>query len=219
MSGIWKCTDEAGLDRALRAVTESARRGNLIVMPTDTVYGIGADAFNNDAVAGILRAKGRGPDMPVPVLVGSWETAKGLVADYSEDLDALIRAFWPGALSIVTAQAPSLNWNLGDTRGTVMLRMPNHPVAIAVLRAVGPMAVSSANLTGHPPPTTVVDAQHQLGSQVDMYLDGGESEVGTPSSIIDLSQAQPRLLREAALSAEAIAEVLGCSADILRGGA
>ncbi|WP_420830313.1 L-threonylcarbamoyladenylate synthase [Corynebacterium uropygiale] len=217
MSGVWKCTDEAGLERALMAVTGSVQRGNLIVMPTDTVYGIGADAFNNEAVAAALRAKGRGPDMPMPVLVGSWDTAKGLVAEYTEDLDALIRAFWPGALSIVVPQAPSLPWNLGDTRGTVMLRMPNHPVAIAVLRAVGPMAVSSANLTGHTPPTTAADARQQLGTSVDMYLDGGESAVGTPSSIIDLSGPQPRLLREAALSAEQIAPVLATTPEILRG--
>ena len=120
-------------------------------MPTDTVYGIGADAFDSSAVAALLSAKGRGRDMPVGVLVGSWHTIEGLVYVMPDGARELIRAFWPGALSLVVEQAPSLQWDLGDARGTVMLRMPLHPVAIEVLREVGPMAVSSANISGHPP--------------------------------------------------------------------
>ena len=185
-------------------------------MPTDTLYGLGCDAFDNDAVASLLATKHRGPDMPVPVLVGSWDTVKGLVASLDDTAQTLIEAFWPGGLSIVVPQAPSLPWNLGDTRGTVMLRMPLHPIAIELLREVGPMAVSSANISGQTPPTTAIAAKQQLGKAVTVYLDGGEAEVGKPSTIIDLSGSRPYLLREGALSAEQIGEVIGVSAESLR---
>ena len=133
------------------------------MLPTDTVYGIGADAFDSTAVAALLSAKGRGRDMPVPVLVGSWHTIDGLVYTVPAAARELIRAFWPGALSLVVRQAPSLQWDLGDARGTVMLRMPLHPVAIEVLREVGPMAVSSANISGRPPAVNADEARDQFG--------------------------------------------------------
>lgn len=186
------------------------------MLPTDTLYGLGCDAFDNDAVARLLSLKNRGPNMPVPVLVGSWDTIQGLVAEYTPQAKALVEAFWPGGLSIVIGQAPSLPWNLGDTRGTVMLRMPLHPVAIELLRETGPMAVSSANISGQPPATTAEAAKDQLGSAVNVYLDGGESPVGTASSIIDLSNRQPKLLREGAVAAEKIAQVLGVDVESLR---
>ena len=195
---------------------KAAKSGRLVVMPTDTLYGLGCDAFDNDAVASLLATKHRGPDMPVPVLVGSWDTVKGLVASLDDTAQTLIEAFWPGGLSIVVPQAPSLPWNLGDTRGTVMLRMPLHPIAIELLREVGPMAVSSANISGQTPPTTAIAAKQQLGKAVTVYLDGGEAEVGKPSTIIDLSGSHPYLLREGALSAEQIGEVIGVSAESLR---
>ena len=185
-------------------------------MPTDTLYGLGCDAFDNDAVANLLATKQRGPDMPVPVLVGSWDTVRGLVASYTDTARDLVEAFWPGGLSIVVPQAPSLPWNLGDTRGTVMLRMPLHPIAIELLREVGPMAVSSANISGHQPPTTALMAKQQLGKAVTVYLEGGETAVGKPSTIIDLSGECPYLLREGALSAEEIGEVIGVDAQTLR---
>lgn len=195
---------------------KAAKSGRLVVMPTDTLYGLGCDAFDNDAVASLLATKHRGPDMPVPVLVGSWDTVKGLVASLDDTAQTLIEAFWPGGLSIVVPQAPSLPWNLGDTRGTVMLRMPLHPIAIELLREVGPMAVSSANISGQTPPTTAIAAKQQLGKAVTVYLDGGEAQVGKPSTIIDLSGPRPYLLREGALSAEQIGEVIGVSAKSLR---
>lgn len=198
------------------AAVQAVRGGRLVVIPTDTLYGIGCDAFDNDAVANLLATKHRGPDMPVPVLVGSWETVKGLVATYPENTELLVKAFWPGGLSIVVPQAPSLPWNLGDTRGTVMLRMPLHPIAIELLREVGPMAVSSANISGHTPPTTAIASKQQLGKAVSVYLDGGETPVGKPSTIIDLSGRRPYLLREGAISAEQITDVIGGDPNILR---
>ena len=213
---IYNCADEATRAEAIAEAVKAAKSGRLVVMPTDTLYGIGCDAFDNDAVASLLAAKHRGPDMPVPVLVGSWDTYKGLVASITDTMQLLVEAFWPGGLSIVVPQAPSLPWNLGDTRGTVMLRMPLQPVAIELLREVGPMAVSSANISGHTPPTTAIAAKQQLGKAVSVYLDGGEAAIGKPSTIVDLSQAHPYLLREGAISAEQISEVIGVPAETLR---
>ncbi|HJG44736.1 L-threonylcarbamoyladenylate synthase [Corynebacterium phoceense] len=213
---IYNCADETTRAEGIAEAAKAAKSGRLVVMPTDTLYGIGCDAFDNDAVASLLAAKHRGPDMPVPVLVGSWDTYKGLVASITDTMQLLVEAFWPGGLSIVVPQAPSLPWNLGDTRGTVMLRMPLQPVAIELLREVGPMAVSSANISGHTPPTTAIAAKQQLGKAVSVYLDGGEAAIGKPSTIVDLSQAHPYLLREGAISAEQISEVIGVPAETLR---
>ena len=185
------------------------KSGRLVVMPTDTVYGLGADAFDSGAVTGLLAAKGRGRDMPVGVLVGSWHTIEGLVYTVPHSARELIRAFWPGALSLVVQQAPSLQWDLGDARGTVMLRMPLHPVAIELLREVGPMAVSSANISGRPAATTAEEAQHQLGDLVDVYLDAGPSGAQAASTIVDLTGPEPRILREGPISTQAVADVLG----------
>ena len=194
---------------SIAAATAAVKSGRLVVMPTDTVYGIGADAFDSRAVAALLAAKGRGRDMPVGVLVGSWNTIEGLVYSVPDSARELIRAFWPGALSLVVRQAPSLQWDLGDARGTVMLRMPLHPVAIDLLRQTGPMAVSSANVSGRPPATTAQEAQRQLGDLVDVYLDGGTAEQQAASTIVDLTGAAPKLLREGPVSVEAVARVLG----------
>jgi tRNA threonylcarbamoyl adenosine modification protein (Sua5/YciO/YrdC/YwlC family) len=147
--------------------------------------------------------------MPVPVLVGSWNTIDGLVYTVPHTARELIRAFWPGALSLVVRQAPSLAWDLGEAGGTVMLRMPLHPVAIDVLREVGPMAVSSANISGRPPAVTVDDARNQLAELVEVYLDGGPSEQQAASTIVDLTGVAPRILRQGPISAEAVGEVLG----------
>jgi tRNA threonylcarbamoyl adenosine modification protein (Sua5/YciO/YrdC/YwlC family) len=154
--------------------------------------------------------------MPVPVLVGSWHTIDGLVYTVPQAARELIRAFWPGALSLVVRQAPSLQWDLGDADGTVMLRMPLHPVAIDVLREVGPMAVSSANISGRPPAVTIDDARTQLGELVEVYLDGGPSEKQAASTIVDLTGPAPRILRAGPISAEAIGEVLGLEAAALQ---
>ena len=148
MTETFDCADAAQRPIGIASAISALKGGRLVVLPTDTVYGIGADAFDGAAVAALLAAKGRGRDMPVPVLVGSWHTIDGLVYSVPESARELIRAFWPGALSLVVQQAPSLQWDLGDAQGTVMLRMPLHPVAIELLREVGPMAVSSANISG-----------------------------------------------------------------------
>ncbi|CAM3893594.1 L-threonylcarbamoyladenylate synthase [Corynebacterium frankenforstense] len=213
MGNIYSCLDAAKRRDAVRAAAEAARSGELVVTPTDTVYGIGADAFNNPAVAALLAAKHRGPDYPVPVLVGSWDTVAGLTSGVDGRTRALVEAFWPGGLSLVVPEAPSLPWDLGDTRGTVMVRMPNHPVALQLLREVGPMAVSSANIHGHPAPTSAAAARQQLGDSVSVYLDAGEATIGEPSTIVDMSGTTPRILRAGAVPGERIAEVLGLTPE------
>ena len=217
VSRILDSRDPANRSAAITSATAAVKAGRLIVLPTDTVYGIGADAFDSGAVAALLSAKGRGRDMPVGVLVGSWHTIEGLVYSMPAAARELIRAFWPGALSLVVQQAPSLQWDLGDARGTVMLRMPLHPVALELLRQTGPMAVSSANISGRPPATTAAEANEQFGDLVDVYLDSGVSEQQAASTIVDLSGPLPRLLREGPVSAAAVAEVLGTDAESLTG--
>ena len=215
MTDLFDCTDPGERETGIAAAISALKGGRLVVMPTDTVYGIGADAFDGSAVAALLAAKGRGRDMPVPVLVGSWHTIQGLVYTVPNSAKELIRAFWPGALSLVVRQAPSLAWDLGDANGTVMLRMPLHPVAIELLRAVGPMAVSSANISGRPAAVTADQARDQLGDLVDVYLDGGPAEQQSASTIVDLTGAHPRVLRQGPVTVEAIASVLGVDAESL----
>ncbi|TCJ80858.1 UNVERIFIED_ORG: translation factor SUA5 [Dietzia maris] len=217
MTITYDCTEDTGREVGLSSAASALRSGRLVVTPTDTLYGIAADAFDPDAVVSLLSAKRRGPDMPVPVLVGSWETIDGLVVSTPAAARDLIRAFWPGGLSLIVHQAPSLGWDLGQTRGTVMLRMPLHPVAIELLREVGPLAVSSANVSGQPPATTVAQAREQLGDSVAVYLDGGPCAIGQPSTIVDLTGPGPRIVREGAVTAERVGEVLGVDPAVLRG--
>lgn len=209
VSSVYDCAVPESRAAGLAAAAGAVRAGQLVVLPTDTLYGLGCDAFSSAAVQGLLDAKGRGRDMPVPVLVGSWSTVDGLVLGVPPEARRLIEAFWPGGLSIVLPHAPSLAWDLGDTRGTVMLRMPLHPVALELLRDVGPMAVSSANRSGQPPATTAGQARDQLGERVPVLLDGGPAGAAVPSTVVDLTADDPVVLREGAVSVAQIGEVLG----------
>jgi tRNA threonylcarbamoyl adenosine modification protein (Sua5/YciO/YrdC/YwlC family) len=209
VSVVYDCAREQDRTDGLAAAAGAVRGGRLVVVPTDTVYGIGADAFSSTAVRALLAAKDRGPDMPVGVLVGSWSTIDGLVLSVPRPARLIIEAFWPGDVSIVLPHAPSLAWDLGRSNGTVMLRMPLHPVAIELLREVGPMAVSSANRSGHPPAATMAQAREQLGESVAVYLDGGPSGEPVPSTIVDLTGDEPVVLREGAVSVAAISEAVG----------
>ena len=211
MTGValfYDCGDVHERTSAIASAAHSVASGQLVVLPTDTVYGVGADAFDATAVGALLDAKGRGRDMPVPVLVGSWTTIEGLASVVSARTWDLIEAFWPGGLTLVVEYAPSLSWDLGDARGTVAVRMPLHPVAIELLEITGPMAVSSANVSGRPAALSAADAQEQLGDNVAVYLDGGPSTTGVASTIVDVTAEIPRILRMGAVSAEALREVV-----------
>ncbi len=209
MTEVFDCADADRRAAGIASAIEAVRAGRLVVLPTDTVYGIGADAFNNAGVTALLAAKRRGRDMPVGVLVGSWNSIDGLALMVPDTARELIRAFWPGALSLIVTQAPSLHWDLGEARGTVMVRMPLHPVALEVLKAVGPMAVSSANVSGGAAAVDAGEAQRQLGEAVDVYLDAGPAEQGEASTIVDLTGSAPRIVRAGPVSAEQIGAVLG----------
>lgn len=188
----------------LVAAIAAAKRGDLVVLPTDTVYGLGTDAFSIKGPEKLLAAKGRDRDMPIPVLVGHVKALDGLAQRVDPITKALAEAFWPGALTIVVKSQPTLRWDLGNTNQTVALRMPLNPIAIELLNAVGPMAVSSANKTGQPAATNVDEAISQLGEAVTIYLDGGQTPGNVASTIIDVSSGEIKLLRQGAISVEDI---------------
>jgi L-threonylcarbamoyladenylate synthase len=213
---LYDCRTTADRDRGVAAAIEAVQRGDLIVMPTDTVYGIGADAFKAWSVNALLDAKGRGRSMPPPVLVGSRRTVDGLVTHLPGVARELMDAFWPGALTIVVEHAASLQWDLGDTDGTVALRMPLHPVALEVLRATGPMAVSSANRSGQPPAATAAEAAEQLGYSVAVYLEAGSAADTVPSTIVDVTCDPPRVLRAGAIPLEDLRRVVPNIAETAR---
>ncbi|WP_214321521.1 L-threonylcarbamoyladenylate synthase [Nonomuraea sediminis] len=209
MGRRFDCTD---LDQRAEGLTEAAaavRRGELVVLPTDTVYGIGADAFTPTSVTALLEAKGRGRDMPPPVLVGTVRAASALVEDLGPYGQDLIDAFWPGPLTLVCKANRALSWDLGETKGTVAVRMPLHPVALDLLKETGPMAVSSANRSGAPAATTAEEAEEQLGDSVAVYLEAGRTTDNTPSTILDLTTAVPRLLRKGAIPVEKLRGIIG----------
>jgi L-threonylcarbamoyladenylate synthase len=199
LAGTWG----PALDEAVNAIS----RGRLVVLPTDTVYGIGADAFVAPAVAALLAAKGRGRQMPPPVLVPDVATLDGLAADVSESARALVQEFWPGGLTVIFRSQPSLAWDLGEAAGTVAIRMPDHPAALALLRRTGPLAVSSANVSGSPAALSVEDARRQLGASVAVYLDGGHSPGGVASTIVDATGTSLRLVRAGAIRLDRLREI------------
>ncbi|MER7007459.1 L-threonylcarbamoyladenylate synthase [Dactylosporangium sp. NPDC000555] len=203
---LYDCSRLAERERGIAAAIEAVGRGDLIVMPTDTVYGIGADAFKSWAVTALNNAKGR--TTPVPVLVGSRHTLDGLVFGLPQAARDLVDAFWPGALTIVVEHAPSLQWDLGSTDGTVAVRMPLHPIALEVLRETGPMAVSSANKHGQPPAETAAEAREQLGYSVSAYLEGGPCPEPVASTIISVVGNEHRVLRTGAIPIEKLREVV-----------
>jgi L-threonylcarbamoyladenylate synthase len=210
MATIHDCSDPAELLTGMRLARTAIARGELVVMPTDTVYGVAADAFDADAVQRLLDAKGRGRQSPPPVLIPNLATLDALAAEVPAEVRALVDAFWPGGLTVIVPARESLQWDLGETAGTVALRMPSNPVALALLAETGPLAVSSANLTGKPAATTVDEARDMLADTVAVYLDGGVG--GTEgSTIIDATRIATdgvRIVRHGAIPDAAITEIL-----------
>jgi L-threonylcarbamoyladenylate synthase len=185
MATVVDCADPVSLLPGMRDARAAIARGDLVVMPTDTVYGIAADAFQPAAVQALLDAKGRGRDAPPPVLVPNRSTLDALAEEVPEPVTRLADAFWPGGLTIVLPARTTLSWDLGDTGGTVALRMPDDRIALELLAETGPLAVSSANLTGRPAAQTAQDALDMLGDSIDVYLDAGATSGPLPSTIVD----------------------------------
>lgn len=206
-SRLWGVGDPNAWGTALDEAVNAVTRGALVVLPTDTVYGIGADAFNPAAVAALLAAKGRGRQLPPPVLVPDVRTLDGLATDIPSAVRDLVAAFWPGGLTVICRAQPSLLWDLGETGGTVALRMPDHPAALALLRRTGPLAVSSANRTGRPAARTAQDALDQLGDSVAVYLDADAAPGGVASTIVDATGGELRLVRTGAIDLAALRAV------------
>ena len=213
MSARYDCTDAAQRVTGLAEAAASLRKGDLAVIPTDTVYGLAADAFSPPAVTALLTTKGRDRQMPPPVLVGTVRAATALVEDLSASGKDLIDEFWPGGLTLVLRANRNLIWDLGDTKGTVAVRMPLHEITLELLKETGPLAVSSANRSGAPPATTAADAEAQLGEAVAVYLDGGPCSRDVPSTIVDLTGAVPKLLRAGVISIARLREVVTLAVD------
>ena len=200
-------TDYTSRSDAIAAAVSIARSGGLVVLPTDTVYGVLTDAFVPTGVATLRQAKGMAPGSPVPVLVGSPNALSGLATGLGDDVRCLVEAFWPGPLTVVVRAAPTLTWDLGDNRSTVMVRMPLHPVALEVLRELGPAAVTGANVVGQAAAVTAEEAREQLGDWVQLYLDAGPARHPDPSTVVDCTGPLPRVLRVGALSLELLQQV------------
>jgi tRNA threonylcarbamoyl adenosine modification protein (Sua5/YciO/YrdC/YwlC family) len=223
MERIYDCSVDTDLLTGMRLAKASLGRHELVVLPTDTVYGLGCDAFSAKGVAALLAAKGRGRQSPPPVLIPNIATMRALAETVPDAALALANTFWPGALTMILRSQPSLTWDLGETKGTVALRMPDHKIALALLEEVGPLAVSSANLTGEPAAVTCAQAEAYLGKSVKVYLDGGPSPKGEASTIVDLTDlryetdakgnqvevGKIRIVRKGALSTAKIRSVVG----------
>jgi len=217
MATIFDCSDSSGLLTGMRLARAAIGRGELVVLPTDTVYGIAADAFNPVAVQRLLDAKGRTRQAPPPVLIPGIPTLDALAEAVPDEVRALVQTFWPGGLTVILPARNSLRWDLGETGGTVALRMPANGLALELLSETGPLAVSSANLSGERAAMTVAEAERMLGSSVSVYLDGGEAgsdysdfvEAGTGSTIVDATGllrpgGELRIVRAGVIPAEAI---------------
>lgn len=210
---ILPCYDAATWGPSIDAAVGAVASGGVVVLPTDTVYGVGADAFQPDAVAAVLAAKGRGRQMPPPVLIPGAATVEGLARDVPVTARELMEAFWPGPLTIIAWAQPSLAWDLGETHGTVALRVPDHAAALALLARTGPLAVTSANRTGEPAATNAEDAREQLGDSVAIYLDAGPSPLGLASTIVDATAPRGlRIVREGGITRDDIVATVGITA-------
>ena len=221
MASIYNCSVETELLTGMRLARQAIGKGELIVLPTDTVYGVAADAFSPAAVTRLLAAKGRGRQSPPPVLIPGIPTLDALAETVPDEVRALVAAFWPGGLTVILPARSSLNWDLGETAGTVALRMPSNRVALEILSETGPLAVSSANLTGEPAAMTIDEAERMLGDSVSVYLDDGEAGADYPhaaaatgSTIVDatgllLPEGKLRIVRSGVISDDAIREIVG----------
>ena len=208
MTDVYDCSDPDQRTAGLEAAAAAIARAELVLLPTDTVYGVAADAFTPAAVTRLLAAKNRGRAMPVPVLIGEASTLAGLVLQTPAVATRLAQEFWPGGLTLVVEHAPSLAWDLGDAEGTVAVRLPADDLTRDLLRRTGPLAVSSANRSGRPAATTAQEAEQQLGAHAAVILDGGPRNSSAASTIVDCTGPTPRVLRVGAVPVERLREVV-----------
>jgi tRNA threonylcarbamoyl adenosine modification protein (Sua5/YciO/YrdC/YwlC family) len=205
--------DAEQLLTGMRLARQAIGKGELVVIPTDTVYGVAADAFTPAAVTRLLEAKGRGRKAPPPVLIPGIPTLDALAQVVPDEVRALVAEFWPGGLTVIVRARGSLDWDLGDTRGSVALRMPSNKIALELLAETGPLAVSSANKTGEPAATTAAEAEAMLGDTVAVYLDAGPAGQ-TASTIVDATGLESpdgklRIVRQGVIADADIIRIVG----------
>lgn len=194
-------------ERSIQRAVQALRLGQLVAFPTDTVYGLGALAFDSGAVQSIFRAKRRPPEKAIPILLGRAEDLGLIAGEVPEMARRLAAHFWPGPLTIITNKNPSVPAAV-SAGATVAARVPDHAAALALLRAAGPMAVTSANLSGKADPSTAGDVLKQLGGRIAMILDGGVTPGGIPSTIVNCVHSEPEIVRAGPLSLEVLKAAL-----------
>lgn len=197
---------EAGLTAARERMGEVLRDGQLVVAPTDTVYGVYADITNPEAVERLLQARGASQDLPPPVLLHSGRYVTNVALDVTEAVERLMAAYWPGPLTMLFRPKPGSDWALGEAAAAVAIRMPAEPLALQVLYDVGALACTAACRPGDPPPTTLAEARSRLGDDVSLYIDDGPRDK-TPSTVVDMTRGSPDVLREGDIAAADIAAV------------
>jgi L-threonylcarbamoyladenylate synthase len=214
-----------GREEAVERAAVALREGQLVVLPTDTTYGLAADAFSLDGTTRLTTLREQRRSVPLPVMVRSPKQLIGLTPVVPQTADRLMAGFWPGALTLVIVAEPSLKWELGDTQGTVAVRMPLDDAALEVIRAVGPLAVTGAHRAGAAPRATVEEIAAELGDEVAVYLDAGPRDPDALSTIVDLTRPTPHLLRDGRLPADIVLAVARGelealeAADAIEGGA
>lgn len=206
-------------DAAVAAGARALAAGGLVALPTETVYGLGANALDAEAVARVFAAKGRPTDHPLICHVASVDGLAPLVREVTPAARALAGAFWPGPLTIILPRSAAVPDAVTGGRDTVAVRVPSHPLALELLRAFGgPVAAPSANRFGRPSPTTAADVVDELGDAVDVVLDGGPSAIGVESTVLDLTTDPPQVLRPGAITADEIACVTGHEVQAMASG-
>ncbi len=196
--------------KAIRAAADAIRDGLLVIFPTETVYGLAADALNEDAVKKVIAAKGRNEKEPLPVQVASLNAVSQVAEFVPANARPLAELYWPGPLTLVLTRNASVPSIVTAGKETIGVRVPDHPVALALVKAVGsPIVATSANLTGEPPPTNALDAVRGVGESAEVVLDGGDSRYGQASTVVDVTVSPARVLRRGSISVEDIRKVLG----------
>ncbi len=194
-TSLLPAAQESSIQRAL----ELLRAGECIAFPTDTVYGLGADPFNIASIIKLFEVKGRDFNKPIAILVGNFEQINLVAASFTDLARTLVEKFWPGGLTVTVPKNPSIP-DLLSPNQTIGIRMPDHPIALRLLREFGPLATTSANISGKQNPLNAVDVHLQLNNRIPLILDGGTCPGGIPSTVVDCTQTKPIILRNGAIS-------------------
>ena len=198
------------IETPIKKAADILRKGGIVAFPTETVYGLGARVFDANAVARIFSIKGRPFDNPLIVHITEWEQLRLLSPEVPKIANDLMKAFWPGPLTLVLKRLDAVPMMVSAGLATIAVRMPNHPIALSLIKVLNePIVAPSANRSGRPSPTSARYVYEELGTAVDFILDGGPCTVGLESTVLDLTTLPPRILRPGAITAEALGSVIG----------